>query len=101
MGMGFLARNSTRHVLASYCATKLYIVDPGIAKAILAWKMIEVDVSFGFQSVICYTSKIRIKYQKPKKTSKINIQEYISSVATELMTRSAYSVHNSQKLIND
>jgi hypothetical protein len=52
MGMGFLARNSAGHVLASYCATKPYIVDPGIAEAVSAWKMIEVAVSLGFQSVI-------------------------------------------------
>jgi hypothetical protein len=49
MGMGFLARNSIGHVLTSYCATKLDIVDPSIAQAILAWKIIEVVVSFGFQ----------------------------------------------------
>jgi hypothetical protein len=60
MGMGFLAQNSIGHVLASYCATKPYIVDPGIAEAISTWKMIEVVVSFGFQNVIFEGDSLKI-----------------------------------------
>ena len=60
MGMGFLARNSAGQVLASYCATKPYIVDPGIAEAVSAWKMIEVAVSLGFQSVIFEGNSLEI-----------------------------------------
>jgi hypothetical protein len=52
MGMSFLVRDSVRHVLASFCATKPHILDPGIVEAIFAWKMIEVVASLGYHSVL-------------------------------------------------
>jgi hypothetical protein len=52
MGMVFVARSSTGHVIASFCATKPFIVDIGIAEAISARKMIEVIFSLNFQIVL-------------------------------------------------
>ena len=52
MSMGFLVHDSAQRVLASFCTAKPHILDPGIAEAICAWKMIEVVASLGYHSVL-------------------------------------------------
>jgi hypothetical protein len=51
MGMGFILRDHLGGVLASHCSTKPFISDPGIAKVLVACKMLKVVAGLGFHNV--------------------------------------------------
>jgi hypothetical protein len=60
MGMGFIARDYSGRVLVSFCASKPYILDPGIAEVVSAWKMIEIVSSSGYNSVLSEGDSLEI-----------------------------------------
>jgi hypothetical protein len=51
MGMGIMARDFEGKIIAAFCASKQFIVDPITAKALAAWKMVEFCINMEFGNV--------------------------------------------------
>jgi ribonuclease HI len=52
MGIGIIARDHNRNIVAAFVATRLYITDPSSAEALAAWKMAELCVMLGLNNVL-------------------------------------------------
>jgi hypothetical protein len=52
MGMGVVACNHARSVLATYCDTRPHIRDPTSVEALAMWQMVEFCVKMGWWKII-------------------------------------------------
>lgn len=52
MGMEIVVRDHEGGVVASYCATKEFITDPTTAKALAAWRAVELSHHLGLLKIV-------------------------------------------------
>ena len=60
MGIGIVVRDHEGSVLAAMCSTKDYITDPGNAKALAAWHVVELSMRLGLVRVMLEGNALRV-----------------------------------------
>lgn len=60
MGVQITFRNQERHVLASMCFTKQFIIDPTTAEAYFAWKAVKFNKDLGIRIILLEEDALEI-----------------------------------------